>query len=264
VVNGSRDQHEGQGEVSPTSTSTASQLQSYVGAGDEKKDHTNDETSRGDMLRRALLEAGVPGQISLPVLTSHSNSTNPNTFPSSSFSFSISFSQSPCPPDGLKRQQQHSILTVVPAKQRKNADRSTPSPSTSSSDAGEPSADSKRLKEWREKTDSEIAEVERVLEETSAKIDSEELEVIKLNNVLAGRRGKTTVSDTEHFFSQQAEKLERKSEIDSLSEEINRKMRSQNKSKYLALSRELFAARKEYLSLVQKEKKEVQAVIFST
>jgi len=263
VVNGNEDQLEGQGEVNSTSTSSASQLQSYVGAGDEKQDHTNDETSPGDMLRRALLEAGVPGQITLPVLTSHSNSTNPNTFPS--FSFSISFSQSPSPPDGLKRPQQNSILTVVPAKQRKNADRSTPSPSTpSSSDAGELSADSKRLKEWREKSDSEIAEVERVLEETSAKIDSEELEVIKLNNVLAGRRGKTTVSDTEHFFSQQAEKLERKSEIDSLSEEINRKMRSQNKSKYLALSRELFAARKEYLSLVQKEKKEVQAVIFST
>jgi len=256
VVNGSEDQLEGQGEVSPTSTSSASQLQSYVGAGDEKQDHNNDETSPGDMLRRALLVAGIPGHNTLPISTT--TSTNANTFPS--FSISFSLSSTPFSPDGLKRQQQNSCFTVVPAKQRKNADRSTPSPS----DAGELSADSKRLKEWREKTGSEIAEVEKALEETSAKIDSEELEVIKLNNVLAGRRGKTTVSDTEHFFTLQAEKLERKSKIDSLSEEINRKMRSQNKSKYLALSRELFAARKEYLSLVQKEKQEVQAVIFST
>jgi len=258
VVNGSEDQLEGQGEVSPTSTSSASQLQSYVGAGDEKQDHTNDETSPGDIMSRALLVAGIPpqhpGQNTLPISTT--TSTNSNT----SFYFSFSISPTPFSPNGLKRQQQNSILTVVPAKQRKNADRSTPSPS----DAGELSADSKRLKEWREKTGSEIAEVEKALEETSAKIDSEELEVIKLNNVLAGRRGKTTVSDTEHFFTLQAEKLERKSKIDSLSEEINRKMRSQNKSKYLALSRELFAARKEYLSLVQKEKQEVQAVIFST
>jgi len=122
------------------------------------------------------------------------------------------------------------------------------------------------LKEWRDKAGSDIAEVEKVLEETSARIDSEEQEVTKLNNVLAGLRGKRNVSDSEHLFSRLPEKLQRKSEIESLSEnlKINRKMRSQNKSKYLALLRELFAERKEYLSLVQKEKEEVQAVIFST
>ena len=55
----------------------------------------------------------------------------------------------------------------------------------------------------------DIAEEEKVMKETSAEIARTEEEVTKLNNVLAGRRGKTTVSDREHPFSQHTEKVQR-------------------------------------------------------
>jgi len=257
VVQGSEDQHEGQGEFSPASSASASQLQSYVGAGD-------DETRRGDIVRRAVLEAGIQVPVhTFPVLNSTSNYST--TFTSTSFSLSPSSSS----PNGLKRQQQNSTLTGAPAKQRKNADRSTPSPFTtisaspSSSNAGEKPSEAKRLKEWRGKADSGIAEVEKVLEETSARIDSEEQEVIKLNNVLAGLRGKRTVSDSEHLFSRLPEKLRRKSEIDSLSVELEQVSRSR-KAKQLDLLRALSSVSKEYLDLVQKEKEEIQSEIDQT
>jgi len=123
----------------------------------------------------------------------------------------------------------------------------------------------KRLKDWRKKTGVEIGEKEKTLAETLAEIESEEVEVRKLNNVLAGRRGKMTFSDGEHTFSHQAEKILMKSKIDSLSEELNTKgkriMRNQNKKIYLGFLQNLSATRKEYLKLVQAEKEEVKTVI---
>jgi len=123
-----------------------------------------------------------------------------------------------------------------------------------------------RLKDWRKKYDEEIEEKERLMEETSGLIDCEELEVISLNNVLAGRRGKLTVSDTEHTFSRQTEKLLIKSEIDSLSQELKgkRSMRTQNKKIYLGLFQNLSAKRKEYLRLLLAEKEEVKIEIGQT
>jgi len=144
-------------------------------------------------------------------------------------------------------------------------------PSTSNKDRGQKrrktnsigSNQLKRLKDWRKKKDVEIEEKEKIMEETSAEIEEAEVEVRKLNNVLAGRRGKTTFSDCEHTFSQQAEKILMKSEIDSLSVELKNKrtMRTQNKKVYLGFLQNLSARRKEYLKLVQAEKEEVKTVI---
>ena len=104
------------------------------------------------------------------------------------------------------------------------------------------------------------------MKETSDEIDREEEEAMKLNNLLAGRRGKTTVSDNEHPFTLQAQKVKRKSEIESFSEELEAKrtMRNQSKTKYLALLKKLSAAKKEYLKLVHKENEEVQTAIDQT
>jgi len=104
------------------------------------------------------------------------------------------------------------------------------------------------------------------MEETTAEIDFEELEVMMLNNVLAGRKGKMTFSEREHTFSLQAEKVLMKSQIDSLSEELktNRTMRTQNKKIYLGLLQNLSATKKDYLKLVQAEKEEVKTVICLT
>ena len=105
-----------------------------------------------------------------------------------------------------------------------------------------------------------------MMEEMSAEIDFVEQEVTKLNNVLAGRKGKMTFSDREHTFSLQAEKDLMKSKIDSLSEELKTKrtMRTHNKKIYLGLLQNLSATRKEYLKLVQAEKEEVKKVISLT
>ena len=87
-----------------------------------------------------------------------------------------------------------------------------------------------------------------------------------LNNVLAGRRGKMTLSEREHPFSLQTEKARMKSEIDSLSEELKTKrtMRTQNKKSYVGLLQNLSAARKDYLKLIQAEKEEVKREIGRT
>jgi len=112
----------------------------------------------------------------------------------------------------------------------------------------------------------DIEKEEKVTEETCEEIKCVEEKVIGLNNLLAGRRGKTTFSDKEHPFTLQAEKLKGKTQIESLSVELEAKrpMRNQSKTKYLELLRKLSAARKEYLKLVLTEKDEVQAVIDKT
>ena len=104
------------------------------------------------------------------------------------------------------------------------------------------------------------------MEKTGKEIKSVEEEVIALNNLLAGRRGKTTVSDAEHPFTLRAEKWKWKNQIESLSLELKKRrpLRSIKMAKYLELLRNLSAVEEEYLELVRIEKDEVQAEIDQT
>jgi len=242
-------QHDEQGKLCPSPPSATFQLQCYIEAGDQNKDQTT-ETTGGNILEQALLltwDHPHPQPPSSPTIISGATSTEDR---------------------GQKRRQSgDSIQAGTDGKQRKTSDYSA-SPSitainTSTATTPTKSSQANRLKDWRRKRGEEIEETEKLLEEISAEIEFDELEVTKLNNVLAGRKGKMTFSDREHTFSLQTEKDLMKSKIDSLSEELKTKrtMRTQNKKIYLGLLQNLSATKKEYLKFVQAEKEEVKTVI---
>ena len=213
-------------------------------SGDQIKDQTG-----GNILEQALLLSSVQ-PFSSPAIVSPPISTED---------------------PGQKRRQSNTIQAGSPGKQRKTPDNSSTCSSINTKNSSTTTTRTKcitgsRVKDWRRKFDREIEENEKVIEETSAETEVEELEVTGLNNVLAGRRGKMTLSERKHPFSLQTEKARMKSEIDSLSEELKTKrtMRTQNKKSYVGLLQNLSAARKDYLKLIQAEKEEVKREIGRT